>query len=223
MNFINDKRERVSNNDEEKSCEKVNLEDDKKQSETAEGKIQNHIEEETCGPDLKSQTKKSETSSPIPIINKSPTSTTKDDSENKKEKITSPRWGSPIWNKVNRSEWENEPMSERVFFSKIGIDEIKSEGKPGFPKNGEFVDEQCIHPTHRRRHHQSPIRIHQQRGPGEGVLTELQGTPLKTPIQTPLPAETPLPGTAGSSYNVPTVGIPITPVNYPPVDEYEAL
>ncbi|KAI3507703.1 hypothetical protein L1887_22694 [Cichorium endivia] len=47
-------------------------------------------------------------------------------------------------------------------------------------------------------------------------------TPLETPIQTPLPAQTPLPGTVGNSYNIPTAGTPITPVNYLPVDENEA-
>ncbi|KVI11943.1 Transcription factor IIA, alpha/beta subunit [Cynara cardunculus var. scolymus] len=52
-------------------------------------------------------------------------------------------------------------------------------------------------------------------------------TPLQTPMQTPLPAQTPLPGTAptplpgtvDSSYNIPTGGTPITPNDYPPVNE----
>ncbi|XP_024966197.1 transcription initiation factor IIA large subunit-like [Cynara cardunculus var. scolymus] len=48
-------------------------------------------------------------------------------------------------------------------------------------------------------------------------------TPMQTPLpaQTPLPgtAPTPLPGTVDSSYNIPTGGTPITPNDYPPVNE----
>ncbi|KAA8549313.1 hypothetical protein F0562_000997 [Nyssa sinensis] len=55
-------------------------------------------------------------------------------------------------------------------------------------------------------------------------------TPLQTPIQTPLPGtaqtplpgtvQTPLPGTADSSlYNIPTGGTPITPNDYPAVND----
>lgn len=53
-------------------------------------------------------------------------------------------------------------------------------------------------------------------------------TPLQTPmVQTPLPAQTPLPGTAqtplpgtaDNSYNIPTGGTPITPNDYPPMNE----
>ncbi|KAL4558201.1 hypothetical protein LXL04_036399 [Taraxacum kok-saghyz] len=46
---------------------------------------------------------------------------------------------------------------------------------------------------------------------------------LQTPIQTPMPAQTPLPGRMDNSYNISTVGsTPITPNAYPPVDENEA-
>ncbi|KAI3772297.1 hypothetical protein L6452_03479 [Arctium lappa] len=48
-------------------------------------------------------------------------------------------------------------------------------------------------------------------------------TPMQTPLpaQTPLPGTTPtpLPGTVDSSYNIPTGGTPITPNDYPPVNE----
>ncbi|KAJ9548304.1 hypothetical protein OSB04_020847 [Centaurea solstitialis] len=48
-------------------------------------------------------------------------------------------------------------------------------------------------------------------------------TPMQTPLpaQTPLPgtAPTPLPGTLDNSYNIPTGGTPITPNDYPPVNE----
>ncbi|KAI3514112.1 hypothetical protein L1887_12431 [Cichorium endivia] len=51
-------------------------------------------------------------------------------------------------------------------------------------------------------------------------------TPLQTPMQTPFPFQTPLPGTAPtplpgtvvSSYDIPTGGTPFTPNDYPPVN-----
>lgn len=51
-------------------------------------------------------------------------------------------------------------------------------------------------------------------------------TPLQTPMQTPLPVQTPLPGTAPTplpgtmdNYNIPTGGTPITPSDYPSINE----
>lgn len=51
-------------------------------------------------------------------------------------------------------------------------------------------------------------------------------TPMQTPMQTPLPVQTPLPGTAPTplpgtmdNYNIPTGGTPITPSDYPSIND----